>query len=204
MAVKEKPLFYITGHGRSGTNYMAELFTHLGYPVGKQSGARCGQSHNFPQHWPPTLIKENYQYLIQVVRDPWKVLESVHLATYSLAFQNTKKLPEIGAGTRDWAKVTIDQNIKSVVLWNRAIAEAKPDLLVKVEEAEEVCTKWLNSIGLEVRLSKSPPRKDVNKRQTGGWHLREKVPWDKASKECIKMFKEHCQIYGYSNEAPSG
>lgn len=193
---KEKKLFFITGHGRSGTNYMAHLFQYLGYEVGPQSPYKDGMAHNYPPGtWPPKNLRKEHCYLIQVVRDPWKVVESTYLAKYSLPRQNAQRLPEINKGNTRFEKT-----IRSVVLWNRAIKSARPDLIVKVEEAEEVCSRWLESVGLEVNALGEAPAKNINQRHNHGWHMNWKVPWEELIGDKLTFFQRHCREYGYPEE----
>ncbi|MHC4607053.1 MAG: hypothetical protein ACYTAF_08945 [Planctomycetota bacterium] len=191
MGSDEKKLFFITGHGRSGTHYMACLFTHFGYPVGEQCDKQHGQSHAFPGLWPPEQIRKKYTHLIQVVREPRLVVESTYLANYSLARINWKRVPEIKEGN------DLERAIRSVVLWNRAIAEAKPDLITKVEEAPARCGDWLNDIGHPTQIHGKPPATNINYRTASGWNLGGEVPWASVGKEVMEMFNEHCKTYGY-------
>ena len=142
-------LFFITGHGRSGTHYMGALFRHLGYDVGTQKDLADGQSHNYPhKFWPFTKARDHYEYLIQVVRDPWKVVESVYLAKYSIPLAYSDRIKDLNAGIEHETDDKLKQAVNSVVVWNERITEASPDLVVKVEEADYRCPEWLSSIGL--------------------------------------------------------
>jgi len=97
------------------------------------------------------------------------------------------------------------KTVRSIVLWNQAIAKAKPDLVVKVEEAEMVCYDWIKSLGLEIhpRPGFPLPAKNVNHRTSGGWDLDGTVPWKELNKEYLQMFQEHCKEYGYDDTPPS-
>ncbi len=195
-----EPYFLITGHGRSGTHYMARLFQWFGFNVGEYKKEKGGMAHNFPPDgWPFDKNRGDGNYMIQVVRDPWKVVDSVYLAEYSLPKQNSKHIPEIFVGS------DIDKAMRSVVLWNRAVAEANPDLTVKVEEAPEVCAEWFRTEGLETKdTGKEKPLTNVNNRvEAGGWDLKGTTPFNEASDDVADMFREHCRIYGYPTE-PKG
>ncbi len=200
-------LFFITGHGRSGTNYMSALFQYLGHDVGRQGNGSAGIAHNFPSYWPPEKLREHYQYLIQVVRNPYKVVESTYLADYSLPSQNSNRIPEIGCAktNKTWGSKgrSLTQSIRSVVLWNRAIRNAKPDLVVQVENALSVCKQWLIDNGLKEPLKSQEPETNINHRDGNkGWDLTLKVPWDDLPQKELNMFKKHCKEYGYAETSP--
>jgi hypothetical protein len=190
--------FLITGHGRSGTNYMAALFQWFGYEVGAQSDGKHGMSHNFPPmpDWKSFRdARQSYRYLIQVVRNPYKVVESTFLAKYSLVDQNAKRITEIKQGDK------LEQAIRSVVLWNKAIQYANPDLVVQVEHSISVCREWLSENRFPVIISRDKaPRKDINKRTEFGWNLDKPIPWETVSESTMDMLSKHCIEYGYEKE----
>lgn len=185
--------FLITGHGRSGTHYMARLFQWFGINVGEYKNGEDGIAHNFPSDlWPLPLPGERKVHLIQVVRDPRKVVESTYLADYSLPKQNSQKIPEIYV--RD---DKLGNAIRSVVLWNRAISKAGPDLVVKVEDAPASCAVWLSDCGYRLSFTGEMPSNDINKRDKEGWSSGS-VPWDEMTPELTEMFNAHCEEYGYT------
>lgn len=194
-----KRAFFITGHGRSGTHYMAYLFKHFGYSVGAQCDQKHGQSHNFPPRrlWPPCRIRDEYKHIIQVVRNPRRVVESAYLGDYSLAHQNTPRIPAIDQGT------LLEKTIRSVALWNWAIKRAQPDLVVKVEDAPRVCREWLERTGIPCGAHGELPPTNANTRRYPGWNYLSKsnpykpVPWDTVSPEVMETFNAHCDEYGY-------
>lgn len=194
--------FLLTGHGRSGTHYMSALFKWFGIDVGLYSNGNDGASHHFPFHklcdWPFSRVRERYKYLIHYVRDPLKVVESTYLhkegikCVKSLVGETSSKIEEINDGSE------LEISIRSVVLWNRAIADAKPDLCVKVEEAPTALKKWLTENGFELSQTKAPePATDTNKRTRGQWHVGASVPWSEVSDPVRDMIKKHCREYGY-------
>ena len=183
---------------------MAHLFWHLGYDVGAQHDKDDGQSHNFPKLWPPEALRTEYKYLIQVVRDPILVAESVFLAKYSLPAQNNSRAPAIGlsdSGT-GWGAdgPCLRKTIRSIVFWNDAISEASPDLVVKVEEADTVCQKWLHEMGMTREVRDKAPKPGINHRHKSGWNLDDKVPWGALDEEHFSMLKKHSTQYGYPEE----
>ena len=193
--MSEKPLFFISGHGRSGTNYMAGLFNYLGYNVGPQSDGPDGQAHNFPNFWPFEKAYENYRYLIQVVRNPKLVVESTYLARYFLPRVYTKRIPDLNAGIEG----RLEQAVNSLIVWNQLISEACPDLVVRVEEAEWVCQKWLDRKWLDWNLKDAvePPPKNINHRTAAGWDLERRVPWEELDRGWRAKLNEHSRSYGY-------
>jgi len=124
---------------------MAGLFQWFGLPVGLKHHVAHGLCHHYPfgiLPWPFARAREEYDYLIHYVRDPWKVVESVYLHRDgidhrdSMVSENARHIPEIACGNG------LEIAVRSVVLWNRAIAEAKPDLVVRVEDAIPTCINW--------------------------------------------------------------
>lgn len=200
MAITCTPIklnFMITGHGRSGTKYMYKLFNWLGFLVGDKWNGHDGMSHDFPMSvqsnlWPMREFKRYYHHLIQVVRNPHKVVESTYLCrVYNLVEDRAERIPEIARGNK------IERTIRSLVLWNQAIKNEKPDLVVKVEEAPRVCRAWLIENGFAVKDNpKPPPPTDVNSRDVAGWDSG-RVPWDKIGPEVRRMYKKHCEEYEY-------
>ena len=98
--------FLVTGHGRSGTNYMAALFGWLGYEVGARKHCKYGMAHNFPAAvnpnlWPFDKIRERYNHLIHVVRHPQKVLASTLFTHRDVVYENATKIPEISQYRKD-------------------------------------------------------------------------------------------------------
>jgi hypothetical protein len=190
--------FLITGHGRSGTNYMAHLFNWFGFRVGARQLGHNGMAHNFPPAinpmlWPFTEVRRYYAHLIHVVRNPWKVVESSYAFDLSLPDEHAKVMPGINDGNE------LDRTIRSVVLWNRAIREAEPDLTVKVEEAMLDCEDWLRAAGFLIRkLPLPPPPTNVNGRSPDlGFDMEKTVNWDDAGDAVMELFSEHCAEYGY-------
>ncbi len=174
---------------------MAALFEHLGYAVGAQKSRHHGQAHNYPPFWPFEAAYNNHKYLIQVVRTPSKVVESAFLAEYFIPRVYSERIPSITKG--DPSSTRLEQVVNSVVLWNEAISKAKPDLVVKVEEAESVCRKWLDNNDLGWSEQGKPPPHNVNHRINHGWNLTGKVPWEELGDKHREMLKEHCLKYRY-------
>ena len=134
-----KPFFIITGHGRSGTKYMAALMGYFGYSVAHQKRGRDGSSSfhaakaiigGGKDEWgwcPPR--SDPWVFLFHVVRNPWRVIESDVGVEGSPSQVISDWFPAIKGST------PLETSIRSVVLWNEAIEKGNPDLVVKVEEA---------------------------------------------------------------------
>lgn len=191
--VSEKKLFFISGHGRSGTNYMAHLFAHFGYKVGPQLEEPNGQSHNFPTFWPFKNVYTKYRYLIQVVRNPKLVVESTFLARYFLPRVYARRIPDLNAGIEG----RLEQAVNSLIVWNQRISEAKPQLVVRVEAAPAVCREWLKNTGLSVSANGELPQENINRRTKIGWDLKRPVPWNSLDREWVDKLNEHSRAYGY-------
>jgi hypothetical protein len=189
--------FLIVGHGRSGTHYMAEMFRWLGFKVGRHWHGEDGMAHNFPQVarsgvWPFSEARKYYKYLIQVVREPRKVIESTYLCSiYPLIEETSSLIPEISQGTE------IDRSARSVVFWNQAIKAGNPDLTVKLENNPiETCQKWLESNNLSRPIiPEPPPNTNINARNKHHGDLDRPIP--PLSPEIATLVNEHCLEYGY-------
>jgi hypothetical protein len=174
---------------------MGQLFKWFGYNVGGHWNEEHGMAHDFPpsvrpELWPLTKAKRYYQYLIQVVRNPVDVVESAYLwKTMSLADQTNTKIQLDGRNK-------LENTIQSVVLWNRAIEAADPDLVVQVEHAPSTCSGWLESKGFALTESEEDPPGKVNARTEDDWE-RKDVDWSQADKNTMDMLKQHCSRYGY-------
>ncbi|MHC4607052.1 MAG: hypothetical protein ACYTAF_08940 [Planctomycetota bacterium] len=173
---------------------MGELFRRFGFDIGGHWNRVNGMAHDFPPAvqanlWPLTEARKYYKYIIQVVRNPVKVVESSYLwRAFSLAKQTAEKIPLDG-------KNNLENTIQSVVLWNRAIEATAPDLVVKVEHPITACMQWFGENEIEFSWISSPPG-IVNARNPDEWD-HGPVPWASVGKGVMKMLDEHREKYGY-------
>jgi hypothetical protein len=193
--------FIVIGHGRSGTQYMAELLNVFGYDVKHENPGRNGVSAmdalsiESGSRLFVSYDKERNRLLykaapstktIHVVRNPWDVLESDYGHSSGVA---------VGASKWYWEileKTGIDKVLTSIVVVNKKIAEYTIDLTVKVEEAETVVADWLKIERRSTGLRKDIGHKDHKSLTAAGYAS--------ASPGTLEAFKEHCTTYGYPTE----
>tara|TARA_B100000131_G_scaffold107881_1_gene104662 strand:+ start:2217 stop:2831 length:615 start_codon:yes stop_codon:yes gene_type:complete len=145
--------FLILGVGRSGTGYISELFSNLGYPIGHEKMGEYGiaswlfavnsEPKNLPNNWgsftPKLRRKEDtFNHVINVIRNPVHVIRS--FANFPPPDNN------------EWRKefISIDKNlnpmeqlIKIYIEWNKLILNQNPNLTVKLESASSTIPKYL-------------------------------------------------------------
>lgn len=195
--------FLILGHPRSGTGYMAQLFTALGYDVGHEKVGRSGiSSWMFAVHadqLPYTFDGQTRgdiqpRYVLQVVRNPLDVIASMaHTVTEQPAWEFIQRYtlvhgtapPEIRA-------------VQSVIAWNRLIQGHFPrPTIVKVENAATTVHDFLTRAGYKppaLRDVALPPA-NYNTRphpRLAREQLRQSLP-----RELACELDYHCQQYGY-------
>lgn len=194
----KSPYFIILGHGRSGTSYMAALMRHLGYGVTHQNLGPDGTSqfqvawHLFAGKWRRPTIGRNGRgdgcILIHAVRNPWKVIESCH----GVKGSPTKTILGLDPSLTGVNK--LDSIVRTVVNWNERIDKLRPDLTVRVEDAETVVPAWLGARDLHRDRVGNPPPHDVNHINHGTLSLED---YDIVPKESMDELKLHCAEYGY-------
>ncbi|NMC62385.1 MAG: hypothetical protein GYA55_04385 [SAR324 cluster bacterium] len=128
----------ITGHPRSGTGYMAKLFSANGYDIGHESLGRNGISawqfatpinHTI---WAVDLHRKDFEFetVIHVIREPLKCVSSVvcteqHSESYRARYVNL-----IGN--------VFERAVLSVSGWNKLIQSQLPTYTVPLEHAAEI------------------------------------------------------------------
>ena len=133
--------FLILGHPRSGTGYMAQLFTALGLPVGHEKVEPHGISSWMFAVDAPTVpytfdgkTRRDIlpRYVFQVVRDPLDVVASM---AYTVPEEDAWKfIAQYAPVERD--APSLIRAAQSVIGWNRLIAKHDPHpTIVNVESA---------------------------------------------------------------------
>jgi len=151
--------FLVTGVGRSGTKYMSELFTNLGYPIGHERMGEYGKSCWQTAAHPEVCCKFNH--IINVVRNPvhivrsffsyWPAKQKEMLVNFRKKFISIERESDI-----------LTQAVQIFVGWNRLITSLNPDLTIKLENAHETIPKYLKENGYKIPDQITYPRKDVN------------------------------------------
>ena len=194
----ETPRFIIAGHWRSGTTYMSDLMTYFGFDVRHESKGKngtCGTAVLI-NRWDVESCEElnrllyegaRWTKLIQVVRNPWKVIESDHYLDRGCD-QIVSWYPDIGTVTG------LNRAIKSVVTVNRKISEFYRDLVMRVEDAPAILEQWLSRNDLLSETHGSLPSKTTNHKDH---RALERKNWESVSPNIMEMLKVHCREYGY-------
>ena len=188
---------------------MCLLMKHYRYQIDHQKdGAKHGIS-SFHSAFPSIGVSEvegrlvysrfpeKNAYLIQVVRNPWRVIESDFLVEGNPSIAVVDKFPKVKG------RNLLETSIKSVVFLNKRIQSFSPCLVVKVEQALAVISRWLENHGLFIGTSGLAPAMDTNHKDHKGNPLTTE-DYSSVSPEVMESLREHCQKYGYSDEIPKG
>ncbi len=195
--------FLILGHPRSGTGYMAQLFTALGYEVGHERVAEHGISS-----WMFAVYAEEVPYtfdgktrgdihprhVLQVVRNPIDVISSM---AHTVHEEPAWEFIERYALVHREAPFEI-RAVQSVIAWNRLIQGHFPrPTLVNLENAAVTVHDFLTRAGYKppaLRDVTLPPA-NYNTRphpRLGRGELIEKLPC-----ELLCELQIHACQYGY-------
>jgi len=205
--------FLILGHPRSGTRYMSELFTNLGFPVGHEVYKDRGiaswlfavESNNYPQFYftetgEPSNCEHdsrgdfNYQNIIHVVRDPLKVIASTlyteDVVEPSLEFRKRYLTLYGNAHT---------QATLSYLGWNKLIEAQNPTLTIKIEDAKDDVVEFLmdkNYLQKDIDRSRIVfPNKKCNSRKHKKVTIKELER--KLTKNLMAELRLSAERYGY-------
>jgi len=199
-----EPLFLILGHGHSGTMYMARLMQYFCYDVQHERCGANGISDSLAM-WNARggSVRRAFEnrgkkgvrpcYLIQVVRNPWRVVCTDFGIPHEGGSANYAKRWPAGVSEPGG----IERPIRTVVVYNRKVSELGPDLVVHVESAPREVERWLRMRGLYVGHTGELPPTDVNTKPG-----ERSFSFDSVAPELMREFREHCRIYGYEETPP--
>jgi glycosyltransferase involved in cell wall biosynthesis len=201
--------FLILGHPRSGTGYMAQLFTKLGYPVGHEVYGKHGIASwlfavdvdRYPQFYfvqsgkpsnnpNDTRSDFSYKHAIHVIRNPLDTIASTAFTENTMpeSLEFRKKHVAIFGNA-------LQQATLSYLGWNKLIEAQRPSLTIRVEDAEEKVVEFLKANEYVVGEDLKFPQKDINtrehKRVTFGDLKRELHP------EVFAELTEFCKKHNY-------
>lgn len=131
--------------------------------------------------------------LIQVVRNPWKVVESDQGHTPCVSGMVSRHFSSIISENR------ISQTISSIILINKMIKSLNPDLVVMVEKAPVVVEGWLRENNLFMGWNSRPPPKTIGHKNHRNLSRQD---WESAEPGSIDALKKHCREYGYDDTIP--
>lgn len=194
---KERKLL-ITGCGRSGTKYISELLKQNGYDVGHEEDGADGiasWSMTIAQGepvWGPSFQEYEFDTIIHQVRNPVKVISSLH-TFLDQSWDYIKKY------------IPIDENDSKLIMcakywyyWNLE-AEKISQFTYRIEDIDLVLPKIINILGGEKyseEILEELPR-DINKRS------HDLIPLEKIRDEDEKLYDNILKLalkYGYRKE----
>lgn len=132
--------YLITGHPRSGTKYMSELFKNNGHDIGHEEMGKDGTSN-----WQMAVYANEYPYkvndnftrmdidfdvLIQVIRNPIDAVSSIAFTEQPSEWFRAKYVSIYGN--------FVERAILSYVGWNKLILAQNPDYILPLEKAAEI------------------------------------------------------------------
>ena len=192
--------FVVTGHARSGTKYMSKLLQAYGYDVGHEVVGKDGIS-SWCWGAPPGPVpygqekgEHKYGFLIQVVREPWAVISSC-VTTYIAAdpatidfMRKSIELPPPGSPALEMATAMLCR-------WQDFISRQHPALVVQVEQAPEIITRFLVRHDYEIHGGELPAT-DTNTRDNSLELDRSGV--SKLPSDLRRELNFYCWKYGYT------
>jgi len=128
--------YFITGHPRSGTGYMAKLFQKNNIDIGhEQMGEQGISSWQFAvnsQVYPfehDGLVRSDYSFdqIIHVIRDPMACINSVAFTERPSEAFRMKYLVLYGN--------VFERAVLSVIGWNKLVHSLAPSITIQVEKA---------------------------------------------------------------------
>ena len=213
--------FMILGHPRSGTGYIAKLFSSLGVEIGHEGigkhGVSCwtfvaekanhlhGGSGKMGKIAKVSRQDFNYKHLVHIIRNPFDVINSVYYTEsvpYSQVFRLLHALPRISTDFRvkkKEHKENLSDSILSVVRWNNMIESMNPDALFKVESCEEEVTEFLEAQGYKLKKEKVFGNKHYNTRKASSENKLKISDYDCIEPEVLEELNTYCQKHNYKN-----
>ena len=187
--------FLVTGHPRTGTGYIASLLGQMGFDVGHEKAGADGLSS-----WMFAADAQEYPYaldgisahrdhlhwdlLLHVVRDPATAIPSIirenRWAPPSYAFRRSQILKTFGVDL-DACGSELERAIRSLVYWTRLVADMRPAVQLRLEDAHETLPRFLFERGLVDQkcwpeLDTAPV--NANKKYKGVRHPLPDVDWN--------------------------
>lgn len=201
----------ILGHPRSGTGYMAKLFSSFGIDIGHEfigkNGISCwtflipNANH---MHGQDMSIKDKsrqnftFNHVVQCVRNPINCINSVFFSesgekSHSRIFRSKYN------SYIDQSDPLIDQVICSITGWNKMIEDLNPSATFKIENCESEVKKFvcmeMDFSNLITSESNLPP-KNYNARK------HDKLTYEEIKKmalpKSLSLLDEYCDKYQYS------
>ncbi len=190
--------FVIVGHSRSGTGYMAELFTRLGYHVGHEVGGEYGISSWLwaadaaSPPWGPSQTGISAKHRIQVVRNPWKVICS----SLTAAILD----PRVMGYMRYYVKLPtecppLELAAHMVIEWNKLIQLSQPELVIQVERADKILPSWLRGEGYDPKSYEPIPTNWNTRPESGHFSSQLILTFPQQLQDELNA---HAKFYGYS------
>lgn len=188
--------FLITGHPRSGTMYMSELFRAMGYDVGHEEvgadgiscaqwtldGIPCNKTGEFREDY-------KFDYTLNVVRDPLKVIASTYHTIRDPALYAATHSDPLDIEEEDWLSLVV----RTVCEWN-----ARADLCARhvcVENAPSALEHFFHEYTQRWEAKGALPSPKTNSREhpdLTGEFIRKNV-----SREIWRQLEDHAYRYGY-------
>lgn len=184
--------FLVTGTGRSGTGYMSEFFTNLGYPIGHELMGEYGISswvfavscnepppelHNMlivPTGKAEDIAQGRRGYVMDSPSlrqrgDTFNhiinvVRNPIHVVRSFATYWPPKEAYEF---RKQFIYIEEKSNILTQAIqlyigWHRLVKALNPDLTIKLENASETIPKYLQKNGYEIPDPITYPPKNVN------------------------------------------
>lgn len=164
---KTNKKYLITGHPRCGTGYMAKLMQKYGFDIKHEEMGKDGISSwiftvKENQIWvDKTLNKKDYNFenLVMVVRNPFKAIPSI-VYTETL---DPRSIQLRAKYIKENGKMNaIEFAINSYIKWNNLILDQSPDYIVKLEQANQQLSIFLDKTPLP---EQELPDKNTNTRK---------------------------------------
>ena len=185
-------MILITGHPRSGTGYMAELFQRFGMDVQHErmgeDGISCWAWATFDVDAPwcdgPRPGCETH--LVHVVRHPLAVAQSVAMADKDV--QSILYRKKYTIQVNGWS--ALDNAVLSVAGWCAIIKAQDPHLVVQVENAPAVLAKEY-----DIPMPHSLPSINTNTRPYG--RISDECLLSNLRPETAELAEQLCAEYDY-------
>lgn len=193
--LRSSQTFLIVGTPRSGTGYMAEAFTNLGYHVGHEffgaygisSWVNAASSDDVP--FGVSAAGLRFDHVIHVVRDPLKTLASMCFT--ELVQRKTVNFIRRFVMLPHEAN-PIAETVSAWLGWNKLIEARKPAARLRVETAWSDLPELLAAWNWPVNIDATEPPRDYNSRPHSS------LTWTEVeSAVCPGLFRE-AQDYAVS------
>lgn len=191
----------VTGCGRSGTNYTAEVLGHSGYDIHHERPGADGcvswpMAVNSYSPWGP-LSNDTFQHIFHQVRNPLNVINSWVVNLDDLTRDEwkfiRKHIPEIKESDSIFVSA-----VKYWIYWN-LIAETKAEWRYKIEEFDEILPEFMERSGIIIDMDQL----QYIARNYNTWkEITIKLTWEKLKRELPEelyfQLESLASKYGYS------